>query len=216
MFKSFLALSAACLSGLFLADPVHAGDVSKSGVVPIEQADPAFRRGAFDLQVMSGVLFSVQRTTFLRPNVDFNLGVIRVGYMLDGVYGSGFFRGNDEVMLEGAGGSIFVGPGTALGGLSVMYRRNFLWPSVQSRLVPYFDLGGGGVYSDAYHVHPQREFGSPGEFDLQAGLGLRFRLTRQWSLDAEANFRHLSNADISGRNYGINSIGGLLGVSRSF
>ena len=207
----------ACLATFALAGGVHAGvDASKSSVVPVASADTAFEKGSFDLQVMSGVLFSVQRTTFLRPNLDYDLGVIRVGYMLDSTYGHGFLRGNDEFMLEAAGGSIWVGPGSGLGGLSLIYRRNFLWPSVQPRLVPYLDFGAGAVYSDAYHTHPQRELGSPGEFDLQAGLGLRFRLTRVWSIDAEANFRHLSNADISGRNYGSNDIGGLIGLSRSF
>lgn len=215
MRSRFLALLLAVV--ITLPASVRAGsDDSKGGVYPAAVQPDAFRKGALDLQVMSGVLFSVQRTTFLRPNFDFDLGVVRLGYMFDNAYGHGFWRGNDEFLLEGAGGSIFVGPGTALGGLSVMYRRNFLWPSVQSRLVPYLEGGVGGVYSDAYHTHPQRSLGSPGEFDLQAGLGLRFRLTPQWSLDAEANFRHLSNADISGRNYGVNSIGGLVGVSRAF
>ncbi len=218
MTKRLLTFFAICLSGFALTGAAHAGsaDVSKSSVVPVEQEDTAFRKGAFDLQVVSGVFFSVQRTTFLRPNLDYDLGVIRLGYMLDGVYGHGFFRGNDEFMLEAAGGSIFVGPGAGLGGLSLVYRRNFLYPAVQARLVPYFQLGGGGVYSDAYHTHPQRELGSPGEFDLQADLGLRFRFTRKWSLDAEFDFRHLSNADLSGRNYGTNDLGGLVGVSCSF
>lgn len=217
MTKRFLVLLTVCLSGFALPGAVHAGaDVSKSSVIPVEPGDPAFRKGAFDLQVMSGVLFSVQRTTFLRPNLDYNLSTVRVGYMLDNVYGHGFLRGNDELMLEAAGGSIFVGPGAALGGLSLVYRRNFLYPAVESRLVPYFQVGGGGVYSDAYHTHPQRELGSPGEFDLHVDVGLRYRVTPEWSLDTEFDFRHLSNADISGRNYGSNDIGGLIGVSRSF
>ncbi len=217
MINRFLVLFAACLAVLTVPGAVRAGtDVSKSNVVPVEQEDPAFRKGAFDLQVMSGVLFSVQRTTFLRSNLDYDLSVIRVGYMLDNVYGHGILRGTDEFMLEAAGGSIFVGPGAGLGGLSLVYRRNFLLPSVQARLVPYFQLGAGGVYSDAYHTHPQRELGSPGEFDLQADLGLRFRLTRKWSLDTEFDFRHLSNAGLSGRNYGTNDLGGLIGLSWSF
>ncbi len=218
MSKRFFLLLAVCLSGFVFRATVRAGtdDVSKSSVVPVEQADSAFRKGSFDLQAMSGVIFSIQRTTYLRPNVDYDLSVIRLGYMLDNVYGHGFFRGNDEVMLEAAGGSIFVGPGSGLGGLSIMYRRNFLIPSVQSRLVPYFDAAGGGIYTDAYHNKPQRALGAPGEFDLQAGLGTRLRFARNWSLDTEFDYRHLSNAGLAGRNYGTNGIGGLIGISRSF
>ena len=205
------------LAGVALANTVRAGvDVSKSSVVPVAPADTTFQKGTFELQVTAGALFSAQRTTYLRPNLDYDLGVVRVGYMLDGVSGHGIFRGNDEVMLEAAGGSIWVGPGSGLGGLSLIYRRNFLYPRVQARLVPYVDLGAGGVYSDGYHTFPQRELGSAFEFDLQAGLGLRFRLSRDWSIDAEANFRHISNADFATRNYGTNDIGGLIGVSRSF
>ncbi len=216
--KRSLALFSVCLFGFLPIRTALAGslDTGKSSPAPVEQPDTVFRQGALDLQVVSGVLFSVQRTTFLRPNLDYDLGVVRLGYMLDNVYGSGLLRGNDEFMLEAAGGSIFVGPGTGLGGLSLIYRRNFLYPAVQMRLVPYFQLGGGGAYSDAYHTHPQRVLGSPGEFDLQGDVGLHFRFTRRWSLDAEFDFRHLSNADLAGRNYGTNDIGALVGVSCSF
>ncbi len=212
-----LSLLLACLASFVLAGGTHAGtDVSKSSVVPVAPADTAFAKGSFDLQILSGALFSAQRTTFLRPNLDYDLSTVRVGYMLDNVNGHGFLRGNDELMLEAAGGSIWVGPGSALGGLSLVYRRNFLYPAVQSRLVPYLDFGAGGIYSDAYHTHPQRILGAPFEFDLQVGLGLRLRLSHAWSVDAEANFRHISNADFAERNYGTNDIGGLIGLSWSF
>ena len=210
-------LFAACLASFIPAGEVQAGaDLTKSSVESIEPADTAFQKGTFDLQVMSGVLFSQQRTTYDRPNVDYDLGAIRGGVMLDGAYGPAVLRGNDEFILEAAGGSIFVGPGSGFGGLCLLYRRNFLFPAVQSRLVPYFEGGGGGIYCDAFHNRIQRVLGSPFEFDLQAGLGLRFRFSRVWSLDAEANFRHFSNADLATRNTGVNAIGALIGVTRSF
>ena len=168
------------------------------------------------MQVTSGVLFSTQPPSLRRPNIDFDLGVVRGGYMLDGPYGSGFLRGNDEFMGEAVGGSIFHGPGSGLGGLSVIYRHNLLITAVQSWVVPYFEVGGGGVYSDVYHSPVQHVLGAAFEFDLQGSLGLRFRVTRKWSIDAEANFRHISNADLASRNYGVNNLGVLVGVSRSF
>ena len=217
MIKRFLLLFAGCLCQFTLLGGVLAGpDVSKSTVVPVAETDPAFARGAFDLQVASGVLFSVQTPSLRRPNIDFDLGAVRFGYMLDGPNGRGFLRGNDEFMVEAAGGSIFHGPGSGLGGISLIYRRNFLIPAVQPYVVPYLEIGGGGIYTDVYHSPEQHVLGAPFEFDLQSSLGLRFRLTRKWSLDAEANFRHLSNADLANRNYGVNNLGVLVGVSRSF
>ena len=218
MTKHPFALFVVCLSGFALSGAALAGpaDVSKSSVVPVEQDDTAFRKGALDLQITSGVLFSVQPPSLFRPNLDYDLGVVRVGYMFDNPYGHGVFRGNDEFLLEAAGGSVFHGPGSGLGGIGIIYRRNFLFSGVQSWLVPYLEGGGGGIYSDAYHSPVQHVLGAQFEFDLQGGLGLRFRLTRKWSLDAEANFRHLSNADLASRNYGANNLGVLIGLSRSF
>ena len=116
--------------------------------------------------------------------------------------------------MEAISGPIYTGPGTFLSGLSLDYRRNFVPPS--ARVVPYIDLGLGGVYSDASHQRTQRALGSPFEFDLQTGLGLRYRFDAKWSIDGEASYRHLSNADIASRNYGTNALGGLIGFSFSF
>ena len=82
--------------------------------------------------------------------------------------------------------------------------------------MPYISGGGGGVYCDAYHEHPQRALGSPFEFDLEANVGLRYRLTEHVSLDAEVDYRHISNADTADRNLGVNSIGGVVGMSYTF
>ena len=179
------------------------------------EEDPIFHHGAFDLQVMGGALFSVQsRGTDERPNFNYAPVVLRLGYMVNNVYGHGFFRGNDEVMIEGIGAPIFFGPGSGLGGLSLLYRRNFLAPD--ARIVPYFTMGAGGVYNDAYHDHPQRIIGAAGEFDLQAAGGLRFRVSTKLTLDAEFSYRHISNADFATRNYGTNGIGGMVGLSYGF
>ena len=210
-----LPLLFAAASLLIFAADITAGPSDQAPVAPSPDLDPVFHRGVFELEVLDGVEYSVQRTTFLRPNIDYELSVIRAGYMLDSPHrGGSFLRGNDEVLLEAVGGPIFQGPGSALGGLSVVYRRNFLAPG--ARLVPYINMGVGGVYSDAYHDQVQRALGSKLEFDLQGALGLRFRVSERISLDGEASYRHLSNADLSSRNYGTNAIGGLLGVTFTF
>ena len=211
--RAFLLPAAA----LLLAWParVTAGPPEPAPVSIAASADPIFQRGALELQLVDGVEYSLQNTSARRPNIDYEVTALRLGYMLDSPNTGGtFLRGNDEVLLEAVGGPIFFGPGTALGGLSILYRRNFLAPD--ARWVPYINAGGGGVYSDAYHDRVQRALGSPFEFDLQGSVGLRFRLAAHVSLDGEVAYRHLSNADLAPRNYGTNGIGGVFGVSFTF
>ena len=212
--KRPLFLPLAALVCIALASRALAGTSAAEAASPAPVTDPAFQRGAFDLQIAEACEISLQNTSAIRPNIDYQLTIIRVGYMLNTPHGSNFLRGNDEFLLEAEGGPIFHGPGSALGGLSIIYRRNFLSPG--AKVVPYLNLGAGGVYSDAYHDKVQQALGGRFEFDLQASVGARFRLSPRWSLDAEFAYRHLSDAHITQRNLGTNAIGGVLGVSRAF
>lgn len=192
-----------------------AGPPEPAPAASAPETDPIFQRGTFDLQLVDGAVYSQQHTGQRRPNIDYELTAIRFGYMVDSPHADGtFLRGNDEFLLESVGGVIFDGPGTALGGLSVVYRRNFLAPG--ARAVPYLNLGAGGVYCDAYHNQVQQALGSKFEFDLQASIGVRWRLARHWTLDGEFAYRHLSNAHLAERNLGTNAVGGLFGASYAF
>ena len=82
--------------------------------------------------------------------------------------------------------------------------------------MPYVTFGAGGVYDDVYHERTQRIIGAPGEFDLQAAVGLRFRVSTKLTLDTEFSYRHISNADFANRNYGTNGLGGMVGLSYGF
>ena len=210
--NALVLLLASCV--LLGVTALRAGEPAAKETVTAASDDPLFHRGVWELQAAEGVEFSLQNTSIIRPNVDYELTILRLGYMVDTPHGSNFLRGNNEFMLEVVGGPMFQGPGSALGGLSIVYRRNFLSPG--ARVIPYLDLGAGGVYSDASHDRVQQELGTPFEFDLQAGVGVRFRLGLGWTLDAEFSYRHLSNAHIVDRNLGTNAIGGLLGASYSF
>jgi lipid A 3-O-deacylase len=211
--KQLLVLLAA--APLLILGPRVMAGVEPAPAPPLTDIDPTFHRGALELQLIDGVEFSQQDTGPMRPNIDYEDTALRLGYMIDSAHRGGtFLRGNDELLLEGVDGVIFQGPGSGLGGLSILYRRNFLAPG--ARIVPYMDGGGGGVYCDAYHNQEQRALGSKGEFDLQGGVGVHFRLTQRISLDTEVAYRHLSNADLAPRNLGVNSIGGGFGVSFTF
>jgi lipid A 3-O-deacylase len=54
------------------------------------------------------------------------------------------------------------------------------------------------------------------ETNLQSSLGFRFLLSRDWSLNAKGIYHHISNANTSDRNVGLNEVGELLGFSRAF
>ena len=195
--------------------PGIAGPAAPTASPELVEDDAIFHRGKLDLQVADGAVYSLQYSCVRRPNIYYTVTAVHLGYMVDSPHRGGtFLRGNDEFLLEAVGGAIFQGPGNALGGLSILYRRNFLAPG--ARLVPYLNLGAGGVYSDAYHDQVQKALGSRFEFDLQASVGLRCRLARRWTVDGEFAYRHLSNAHLADRNLGTNAIGGLLGVSYAF
>ena len=216
MFNRTLVSLLAAAFCVLLAGPAYGGPstVEDSSPVPAPVSDPTFQRGACEVQLAEGFEFSLQHTHDRVPNFDYELTIIRAGYMLDTPHGSNFLRGNDEFLLEVEGGPVLCSYGSALGGLSIMYRRNFLSPGAKA--VPYLNLGAGGVYSDAYHQKVQRSLGGKFEFDLQVAAGVHFRLSPRWSLDAEFAYRHLSDAFITERNLGTNGVGGVLGISQAF
>ena len=62
-----------------------------------------FHTGRLEFQALDGRLSSrVQPTHDARPNFDYELTALRIGYMFDTPRGHGFFRGNDEFHVRGA------------------------------------------------------------------------------------------------------------------
>jgi hypothetical protein len=149
-----------------------------------------------------------------RQTVDFGFESLRLGWMATTPQGGGWLRGNNEFLLEGFTAEILRGPGHVLAGATIIWRYNFVQTGV--RLVPYLQLGGGGLYSDIYKDRSQLLAGDAFEFILHNGIGLRYALTNQWSASVEGAYRHMSNAGFSGRNQGLNSFGGTFGLICSF
>lgn len=98
-------------------------------------------------------------------------------------------------------------------GGSFLIRYNFL---SSCKFIPYFQIGGGGLHSDAVEDHTQRLIGGDFEFVLSADIGARYLLNDHWSLLLEGGFQHISNADTASRNVGVNAIGGRLGFGYIF
>lgn len=173
-----------------------------------------FDRGTAELQIQAGAYFSM--TDDRSGNqLDFAIGSLRTGWMISSPHGAGLLRGNTELLLEVFGGGIFDGPGDGLAGASLLLRYNFVQPD--AKWVPYFQIGGGGVWSDAADDDKQqRLIGSDVSFNLQAAIGLRCFLSERWALTGEVGYLHISNADTASRNIGVNAVGGQIGVSYFF
>ena len=211
--RSFLAVVS--VSAMLAARPAHAGPSGgKDGKAPVETAHSIFDKGRKEFQSLTGAFWSFTPSTSTRATVNSTLSSYRLGIMLNDVSGSGFLRGNFEFLLEGFGGTIYQGPGNALGGATLQLRYNFVQPD--TRWVPYYQIGAGGVYSDMYKDRARSTVGSALNFNLQSAVGLRYLVNDQWAVSLEGGYRHISNAGFSNRNAGLNSVGAQIGLSYFF
>ncbi len=176
--------------------------------------DAAFEKGAHEFQDLAGAFFFFDTTRNNRPSVDFAIDSLRIGWMTYSPSGPGILRGNFELLGEVFAGGIFDGPGHVLAGATLLFRYNLVQPG--ARIIPYGQIGGGGVYTDISERESRGLISLPVEFNLQATIGTRFMLNTRWSFLAEVTYRHVSNATIHLPNYGLDALGGSLGLGCSF
>ena len=119
-----------------------------------------------------------------------------------------------EILLEGGYARIYEGPGRVIAGSSLLLRYN--GSSILGGLVPYVQAGAGVAYADLSRDRTQRITGQRFNFQIQIGAGLRYPFAGGWSLDTELLYFHVSNAGLDRQNLGLNSLGGLIGFTRSF
>lgn len=206
----YLAIVCSCF--LALATAQAGGDLHT-----FREADTApdrFSRGSREWEDLVGAYFLFDRGGNQRVTVDYLIDSLRYGAMLYSPNGPGILRGNVEALGEIFAGGIFHGPGTAVAGITGFLRYNFVQPG--ARIVPYFQGGGGFIYTDITGEESDRAISLPVEFNLQAVGGLRFIVNSRWSVLTEMGYRHISNASIKSPNYGIDQLGGNVGVGFSF
>lgn len=168
-------------------------------------------RGTFSLEIMGGAYdsFGGRRIGYTLSDTQ-----LRLGYMLNTPTSTRWWGGNYELLAAVGGGAVFDGPGDGYGTFIVHLRYNFARRG--ARLIPYVQTGLGFFVSDIARSRAQADIGRTVEFDIQDEAGLRYLLSSHWSLQAEVSYRHVSNAGTADRNVGINAVGALLGLSRSF
>lgn len=75
---------------------------------------------------------------------------------------------------------------------------------------------GWRKYRDDYRTPVNLIVGSPVNAYINLGFLLTYRINRDWSLTAGVDLTHYSNGNTSIPNPGVNSIGGRIGVTRTF
>ena len=196
-----------------ISAPVFAGTEDGKMTSPPALIQEPLSKGVTEVEFLGGYLHSPITTGGThRPEFDYSGGDIRLGVVLSPILfkSNCCLRGNVELLGDAFGAGVVKGSGNYLAGGSILFRYNFIQPG--SRFIPYLQLGGGGLHSDAAEDPSQRLIGSDFEFVLEADLGARILLNDRWSLLFEGTFQHISNADTAARNVGVNALGGRMGA----
>jgi hypothetical protein len=199
---------------LLTVGSIYAGSEPPAAPVVRQETQDVFAKGSKEFQSVAGLFYFFDRGDNDGPSIDLAVASLRLGTMLSNPHGSGFFAGNYELLAEVFGGGIFQGPGNVEAGATLFLRYNFIQP--QARVIPYMQIGGGGVYTDISETGSHGLVSLPVEFNLQGTGGLRFMLNQRCSFILEAGYRHISNAAIELPNRGVDSVGGDLGFGFFF
>lgn len=195
------------------------GGAEEAGAVPPEPLRlwPGTHRG-LSLQAIAGPLWFPVGIGPDEESVRSVHGNLRLGWS--------FGRGHEErahpahwserleILLEATYAHIYEGPGRVISGPSLLLRYNTR--PLFDLVVPYLQGGAGLAYADLSRDRSQGITGQRFNFILQAAAGLRFPIAHQWSLDTELLYFHISNAQLDDDNHGLNSLGGLIGFTRTF
>ena len=120
--------------------------------------------------------------------------------------GDAWYRGNLELLAEGAFLYAYEPKGGFAWGGSLLLRWNFL---ASQRVVPFLELGAGLVDLE-FDLEHQADGIS---FTPQGGVGLHYRVSRRTAITGEWRLHHISNADLRQDNDGINDSLFLVGIS---
>lgn len=141
--------------------------------------------------------------------------IVSVRWMLDGIQGWGFVRGNTEFDFSGSYTAIPRGAETRYFAFDYAIRQNFVQPDW--RIAPYFEARGGvgninakGPYGILYAQ------GQDLTFTLMMGTGARYNFNPRFSIEAGSTYMHVSNFYLSEPRYedfGINVWGAMVGVN---
>ncbi len=192
--------------GIFL-NLINTERVAAAGEPTVESQ---FQSGQFEGSFGGGFFVSPFVTHLDAPMVDYTLTEFELGCMLTDPRGRGILHGNLECAGEAFGGAIFRGQGNYVAGGTFWLRYNFVRPA--GRFVPYAELGAGAGETDL----DRRIEGQNFNFNLDLGVGARYFVSSNWSVNLEYRYQHISNGGMSRHNVGVNADGPVLSISRFF
>jgi len=166
------------------------------------------------LQVLQGAYFSTKLGPPI-PAFNYVPLSVRYGWNLGNPLGAdALLPGNWEFLTDVTGAAITSSYGHWFAGTTCFIRYN--WADPGSVVVPYWQGGAGVTLNDAYHDRCQRAIGEAVEFYLHAEVGLKCMIAPNLSLDIEGGLQHISNGGLASRNYGVNALGGSIGLTYYF
>ncbi len=173
-----------------------------------------FTKNRISLEILQGYFTDIDLGPET-PDFEYTQTILRLGWMLNNPGPSRFLpEGNWELMFELCRSIVTEGPGNDMEGFSALLRYNFVSPG--RRLIPFIQGGVGILFNDVYKDRSQDAIGQDLEFTPQIGLGIHYMLTNNWSIIAEGKCHHISNAGLSNRNDGMNSLGASIGFACFF
>ncbi|MBA3035353.1 MAG: acyloxyacyl hydrolase [Desulfobacterium sp.] len=170
----------------------------------------------FSFQTIAGILYSPVYKRSSRPEINYVMTDLRFIWGLNPEFTVKKLNleGNIDFILELTHSFIFEGAGSVVSGVTCLFRYNF--PFSTDSIFPYIQAGGGVIYNDAYKDRSQILIGNNIEYNPQISIGVRYLFEKNWSMDFEAMFHHLSNGGSDERNTSVNAIGALIGITRYF
>ncbi len=210
-FRSAARLSV-CLAAAFVI--VAAPNVTFADSNDASSGNTHFRSGSKQVALLAGygVAFrmgskSNRRISRELADVDLVNIVPRLGFgVTDPVGGDSWWRGNVEILVEGAF-LINTGPtGGFAGGAGTTLRYNFLR---NERFIPFLD-GNLGILGTDFDLDRQA---NGFNFNVGAGVGTHWFVTDRTALTFEARWQHISNAGTKQENDGINDALFLIGAT---
>jgi hypothetical protein len=188
---------------------------------PDDLASYIFVEDRITLEYMAGAMFSPCGVGPVAPVFNYQQNNVRLGWMLDSPDSWGPqagiddpLRGSFEAILEATGSYVWHSFGTYMVGITGLVRYNFVQPNWV--VVPYIQGGAGIIYTNARNWSNQDAIGGNWEFTPQFAGGLKFLLDKNWTFNIEGSFQHISNANTSARNEGVNAYGGFVGFTYVF
>lgn len=141
--------------------------------------------------------------------------IVSVRWMLDGIQGWGFVRGNTDFTFSGSYTAIPRGAETRYFAFDYGIRQNFVQPDW--RIAPYFEARGGiGEINAKEPYGIEYAQGQDLTFTMMMGSGARYNFNPRFSIEAGSTYMHVSNFYLSEPRYedfGINVWGTIVGFN---